>query len=146
MSRKQNKIIRRRLAGSYLSSVISISLVLLLIGAASFVVFNASSVSSYFREHIHVNLRRIDLKAVGFPIAVDSDRPSSFLILIPAFSVQSPGRLHSIAAQGIPADIRICVRHLLIPPVSDLYILLYPGSPLRRHTPLLFPLSKYPCG
>ena len=56
MSRKQNKIIRRRLAGSYLSSVISISLVLLLIGAASFVVFNASSVSSYFREHIHVTV------------------------------------------------------------------------------------------
>ena len=56
MSQKQNKIIRRRLAGSYLSSVISISLVLLLVGAASFVVFNASAVGAYFREHIHVTV------------------------------------------------------------------------------------------
>ncbi|MBP5488218.1 MAG: permease-like cell division protein FtsX [Bacteroidales bacterium] len=56
MSRKQNKIIRRRLAGSYLSSVISISLVLLLVGAASFVIFNASAVGAYFREHLHVTV------------------------------------------------------------------------------------------
>lgn len=56
MSRKQNKIIRRRLAGSYLSSVISISLVLLLVGAASFLVYNASAVGAYFREHIHVTV------------------------------------------------------------------------------------------
>ena len=56
MSQKQNKIIRRRLAGSYLSSVISISLVLLLVGAASFIVFNASAVGAYFREHIHVTV------------------------------------------------------------------------------------------
>ena len=56
MSRKQNKIIRRRLAGSYLSSVISISMVLLLVGAASFLAFNASAVGAYFREHIHVTV------------------------------------------------------------------------------------------
>lgn len=56
MSRKQNKIIRRRLAGSYLSSVLSISLVLLLVGAAAFIVFNASAVGAYFREHIHVTV------------------------------------------------------------------------------------------
>lgn len=56
MSRKQNKIIRRRLAGSYLSSVLSISLVLLLVGAAAFLAFNASAVGAYFREHIHVTV------------------------------------------------------------------------------------------
>lgn len=56
MSGKQNKIIRRRLAGSYLSSVISISLVLLLVGAASFLMLNASAVGAYFREHIHVTV------------------------------------------------------------------------------------------
>ena len=56
MSGKQNKIIRRRLVGSYLSSVISISLVLLLVGAASFLMLNASAVGAYFREHIHVTV------------------------------------------------------------------------------------------
>ena len=56
MSGKQNKIIRRRLAGSYLSSVISISLVLLIVGAASFLMLNASAVGAYFREHIHVTV------------------------------------------------------------------------------------------
>ena len=56
MSGKQNKIIRRRLAGSYLSSVISISLVHLMVGASSFVMLNASAVGAYFREHIHVTV------------------------------------------------------------------------------------------
>ncbi|MCQ2147470.1 MAG: permease-like cell division protein FtsX [Bacteroidales bacterium] len=53
---QEGKIIRRRLAGSYLSTVISISLVLLLIGAASLLLVNASSVSDYFKENMQVSV------------------------------------------------------------------------------------------
>lgn len=51
-----NKIMRRRLANAYLSSVISISLVLLLIGLASFLLVNAKSVSDYFKENMQVSV------------------------------------------------------------------------------------------
>jgi cell division transport system permease protein len=47
---------RRRLANAYLSSVISISLVLLLIGLASFMLVNAKSVSDYFKENMQVSV------------------------------------------------------------------------------------------
>lgn len=56
MSRNRSKIIRRRIAGSYLSSLVSISLVLLLVGAAALLLFNASAVATYFRENIHVTV------------------------------------------------------------------------------------------
>ena len=45
---------RRRLANAYLSSVISISLVLLLVGVASMLLVNAKSVSDYFKENMQV--------------------------------------------------------------------------------------------
>ena len=51
-----NKIIRRRLANAYLSSVISISLVLLLVGVASMLLVNAKSVSDYFKENMQVSV------------------------------------------------------------------------------------------
>lgn len=47
---------RRRLANAYLSSVISISLVLLLIGVAGLLYVNANSVSKYFRENMQVSV------------------------------------------------------------------------------------------
>ena len=46
---------RRRLANAYLSSIVSISLVLLLIGIASLLVVNARSVSDYFKENMLVS-------------------------------------------------------------------------------------------
>ena len=51
-----NKIIRRRLANAYLSSIISISLVLLLVGVASMLLVNAKSVSDYFKENMQVSV------------------------------------------------------------------------------------------
>ena len=51
-----NKIIRRRLANAYLSSVISISLVLLLVGIASMLLVNARSVCDYFKENMQVSV------------------------------------------------------------------------------------------
>ena len=56
MSKGENKLIRRRLANSYLSTVISISLVLLLVGIASLLLVNARSVSDYFKENMQVSI------------------------------------------------------------------------------------------
>ncbi|MFA6592993.1 MAG: permease-like cell division protein FtsX [Bacteroidales bacterium] len=56
MSKGENKIIRRRLANAYLSTVISISLVLLLVGVASLILVNAKSVADYFKENMRVSV------------------------------------------------------------------------------------------
>ena len=47
---------RRRLANAYLSSIISISLVLLLVGIAGMLLVNAKSVSDYFKENMQVSV------------------------------------------------------------------------------------------
>jgi cell division transport system permease protein len=47
---------RRRLLNAYLSSVISISLVLLLVGIASMLLVNAKGVSDYFKENMQVSV------------------------------------------------------------------------------------------
>jgi len=49
-------MIRKRLANAYLSSIVSISLVLLLIGIATTLIVNARSVSNYFKENLKVSL------------------------------------------------------------------------------------------
>ncbi len=56
MSNADNKIMRRRLRNAYLSSVISISLVLLLVGIASMLLVNAKGVSDYFKENMQVSV------------------------------------------------------------------------------------------
>lgn len=56
MSSTDNKMMRRRLANAYLSSVISISLVLLLVGIAAMLLVNARSVSDYFKENMQVSV------------------------------------------------------------------------------------------
>ena len=56
MSQKESKMMRRRLAGAYLSSVISISLVLFLVGMACLVIINARSVSDYFKENMKISV------------------------------------------------------------------------------------------
>ena len=56
MGKTDNKIMRRRLMNAYLSSVISISLVLLLVGIASMLLVNARGVSDYFKENMQVSV------------------------------------------------------------------------------------------
>lgn len=56
MSKGDNRIMKRRLANAYLSSVISISLVLLLVGVASMLLVNAKGVSDYFKENMQVSV------------------------------------------------------------------------------------------
>lgn len=51
-----NRMMRRRLANAYLSSVISISLVLLLVGVAAMLLVNAKGVSDYFKENMQVSV------------------------------------------------------------------------------------------
>ena len=56
MAGKEGKSMRRRLAGAYVSSVISISLVLTLVGVAAVLVAGARSVADYFKEHMQVTV------------------------------------------------------------------------------------------
>lgn len=56
MSSGESKIIGRRIVNAYLSSVISISLVLLLVGVASLLLVNAKGVSNYFKENMKVSV------------------------------------------------------------------------------------------
>lgn len=56
MSRTENRIIKKRLANAYLSSVVSISLVLLLVGVGSMLLVNTKSVSDYFKENMAVTV------------------------------------------------------------------------------------------
>ena len=56
MAEKKNRIMRRRLRNAYLSSLISISLVLLLVGIAAMLLVNARSVSDYFKENMQVSV------------------------------------------------------------------------------------------
>ena len=69
---------RRRLMNAYLSSVISISLVLLLVGVASMLLVNAKSVSDYFKENMQVSVLMkqnvSDEAAFGFKDELDGER------------------------------------------------------------------------
>ena len=56
MQKQDNRLIRRRLFGAWVSTVISISLVLLLVGVASLLLLNARSVSDYFKENLQVSV------------------------------------------------------------------------------------------
>lgn len=56
MVRKESGIIYKRLVRSYLSSVISISLVLVMVGVAALVMVNAGAVSDYLKENIKVSV------------------------------------------------------------------------------------------
>ena len=56
MSQKSNRMIRRRLVSSWISTVISIALVLLLVGVGTLLVANARRVSDYFKEHVQVSV------------------------------------------------------------------------------------------
>ncbi len=60
MAKKANQIPRRRLTSSYLTSVISIALVLFLLGIVGFLILNARNVSIYVKENIGFNIELKD--------------------------------------------------------------------------------------
>lgn len=78
MANRDNKIMRRRLMNAYLSSVISISLVLLLVGVAAMLLVNAKGVSDYFKENMQVSVMMkqnvSDEAALEFKDALDGER------------------------------------------------------------------------
>lgn len=55
-SRGENRMMRRRLRSARLSSIISISLVLLLVGVAALLLLNAKRVSDYFKENMQISV------------------------------------------------------------------------------------------
>lgn len=73
-----SKMMRRRLANAYLSSVISISLVLLLVGIAAMLLVNAKGVSDYFKENMQVSVMMkqsvSDEEALEFRNRIDKER------------------------------------------------------------------------
>lgn len=60
MGNKENQISKRKLTSSYLTSLISISLVLFLLGVVGFLVLNAQSLSNYVKENISINIELKD--------------------------------------------------------------------------------------
>ena len=71
MAKGEKRTVRRRIVNAYISSVISISLVLLLVGVAGLLLVNARSVSDYFKENMQVS--------VMLNPDVPDDRASGFL-------------------------------------------------------------------
>ena len=69
-------MMRRRLRNAFLSTVISTSLVLLLVGIASLLLLNARSVSDYFKENLQVSVLMktevSDEETVAFQTQLDS--------------------------------------------------------------------------
>lgn len=55
MGKKEKNIIAKRLVHSYLSSIISIALVLLLIGIFGVLAINAGTVQNYFKENVKIS-------------------------------------------------------------------------------------------
>ncbi len=60
MSNIENRVTRRKLTSSYLTSVISISLVLFLLGVVGFLILNARALSNYVKENIGINIELKD--------------------------------------------------------------------------------------
>lgn len=56
MAKTEKRIMRRRMAGAWLSSVLSISLVLTLVGVAALLVVNARKVGDYFKESMQISV------------------------------------------------------------------------------------------
>lgn len=55
-SKQQNTTIRRRLVSAWISTVISLSMVLLLVGIGALLLINARAVSDYFKENLQVSV------------------------------------------------------------------------------------------
>lgn len=76
-STSENRLIRRRLANAFISSVLSISLVLLLVGTASVLLVNARSVSDYFKENMQVSVMMkptvTEEAALSFKKSIDAE-------------------------------------------------------------------------
>ncbi len=60
MTIKENQIVKRRLTSSYLTTVISITLVLFLLGIVGFLILNVQNLSRHVKENIGLNIELKD--------------------------------------------------------------------------------------
>ena len=100
MEHTDNKIMRRRLANAYLSSVISISLVLLLVGVAAMLLVNAKGVSDYFKENMQVSVLLKQNVEEDDALDFRSDLEKYPFIKATAFISQEQGRSSGTKASG----------------------------------------------
>jgi cell division transport system permease protein len=98
--RDNTKMMRRRLANAYMSSVLSISLVLLLVGMASMLMLNARSVSDYFKENMEVSIIMkpgvSEDEAIAFQESLDQER----FVKSTTFISQEQGELEMMEMLG----------------------------------------------
>ena len=98
--RDNTKMMRRRLANAYMSSVLSISLVLLLVGMASMIMLNARSVSDYFKENMEVSIIMkpgvSEDEAIVFQESLDQER----FVKSTTFISQEQGELEMMEMLG----------------------------------------------
>lgn len=78
MGKKESNILNRRLIHSYLSSIISIALVLFFVGVAGLVAANARSVSNFFKENMKISavleLEATDEEAASFAKNLEKEK------------------------------------------------------------------------
>lgn len=121
MSKTDNKIMRRRLANAYLSSIISISMVLLLVGLASMLLVNAKGISSYFKENMQVSVMMKQTVSEEDALAYQADLEQERYIRSTQFVSKEQGRremadmlgddfLDVFETSPIPASIDVTLR------------------------------------
>ena len=78
MEKEERGIVSGRLRNAYLSTIISISLVLLLVGIASLLLVNARTVSDYFKENLKISvILKQDVsekKALDYQLSLGGER------------------------------------------------------------------------
>ncbi len=92
MSKTDNKIMRRRLANAYLSSIISISMVLLLVGLAAMLLVNAKGISGYFKENMQVSVMMKQTVSEEDALAYQADLEQERYIRSTQFVSKEQGR------------------------------------------------------
>lgn len=83
---------RRRLANAYLSSIISISMVLLLVGLAAMLLVNAKGISGYFKENMQVSVMMKQTVSEEDALAYQADLEQERYIRSTQFVSKEQGR------------------------------------------------------
>lgn len=83
---------RRRLANAYLSSIISISLVLLLVGLAAMLLVNAKGISRYFKENMQVTVMMKQTVSEEDALEFQADLEQEYFIRSTRFVSKEQGR------------------------------------------------------
>ena len=129
MSKAENRMMRRRLRSAYLSTVISISLVLLLVGVAALLLVNAKGVSDYFKEHMQISVLMkpeiSDAQTLEYQVVLDSMRfvhSTEFISKAQGTremeQMLGEGFLDIFEASPIPASVNVRLRAEYVSPDS----------------------------